>query len=164
MPVVRRSTWYGHSEAVLQAMICSSSEDERRLGVEAILAIRGDDQIGNNSVRVRRTPMINVGAECLSELTELTPAEASEPRLTCTLTSDQIKEFILKPMVVPDWSSHTQSVERCVKLVTEAAANVYSHEKRDGVIRAQVVSRKIMSSNKSKKDLVNLAQFRKPGV
>ena len=66
-------------------------------------------------------------------------------------------------MEVPDWPSHTQSIERCVKMVTEAAAHVYSAERREGYIRSTVVSRQLMSRNKSKKDLANLVKFRKMG-
>ena len=64
-------------------------------------------------------------------------------------------------MNVPNWPSHTQSIERCVKMVTEAVSKVFSHEKRDGLIRAQVVSRNIMSVNRSKQDLVKMAKSRK---
>ena len=65
-------------------------------------------------------------------------------------------------MEVPNWPSHTQSVERCIKMVTEAAARVYSKERREGYIRSKVVSRELMSMNKSKKDLANLVKFKRP--
>ena len=62
-------------------------------------------------------------------------------------------------MEVPDWPCHGQSIERRVKQVTEAASKVFSHEKRDGYIRGQELSRRIMSQNQSKKDLINLTNF-----
>ena len=37
-------------------------------------------------------------------------------------------------MNVPGWPSHTQSIERFVKMVTEAAGHVYSHERREWYI------------------------------
>ena len=67
-------------------------------------------------------------------------------------------------MKVSAWSSHTQSVERCVKMVTEAAGHVFSHERREGYIRSQVVSRELMSKNNSKRDIINLVKFRSSGV
>ena len=63
------------------------------------------------------------------------------------------------PMQVPDWPSHTQSVERCVKITTEAAGHVFSQQRRDVYIRGQMVSRGLMSTNKSKKDLFDLLNF-----
>ena len=79
-----------------------------------------------------------------------------EPPLTENLTILEVRQFLDAPMVVPDWPCHSQSIERCVKNVTEAAGKVYSHEKRDGVIKAQELSRKLMSENNSKKDLFGL--------
>ena len=64
-------------------------------------------------------------------------------------------------MEFSNWSSHTQSVERIVKKVTEAAAHVYTHERRNGYVRSQQVSAELMSRNRSKQDLVNLVKFRK---
>ena len=39
---------------------------------------------------------------------------------------------------------HTQAVERCVKLVTEASSKVCGHSARDGFIRATLLSRSAM--------------------
>ncbi|KAG7157999.1 hypothetical protein Hamer_G014878 [Homarus americanus] len=64
-------------------------------------------------------------------------------------------------MEVPDWPSYAHSVERCVKLVTEAAAHVYSHEKRDGMVKSQLVSRLLVSRNRSKQDLASLTKFKR---
>ena len=83
-----------------------------------------------------------------------------EPPLTTDLSTTVVKGFITTPMIVPDWPSHTQSVERCVKMVTDAASTVFTYEKRDGMIRGQCVSRALMSRNRSKKDVAKLAQFK----
>ena len=74
-----------------------------------------------------------------------------------------IRKFVDTPMEVPNWSSHTQSEERIVKKVTEAADHVYSHERRDGYVRSHQVSAELMARNRSKQDLVNLVKFRRPG-
>ena len=167
MPTIRRSAWYAHPEAVLQAMVCSDKLEERKEAVEKILEIRGDGneeiQLGDISVRPRRTPIINIKALKLNELVDLASKDVTEPPLTAKLTTAKVKKFIDQPMEVPDWSSHTQSVERCVKMVTEAAAHVYSHDRREGYIRSQVISRELMSKNNSKKDTSKLARFRSTG-
>ncbi|KAG7175585.1 hypothetical protein Hamer_G032000, partial [Homarus americanus] len=54
-----------------------------------------------------------------------------KPPLTTSLTSQELRNLKETPMQVPKWPSHTQSVERCVKMVTEAAGHVYSHERRE---------------------------------
>ena len=167
MPTIRRSAWYAHPEAVLQAMVCSDKDEERKEAVEKILEIRGDGnedtQLGDISVRPRRTPVINIKAVKLNELVDLACDDVTEPPLTSKLTTAIVRKFIEQPMEVPDWSSHTQSVERCVKMVTDAAAHVYSHDRREGYIRSQVISRQLMSRNNSKQDTSKLVRFRTTG-
>ena len=65
--------------------------------------------------------------------------------MTCNLTSAAIKDFINSPMVVPQLGSHTQSVERCVQMVTEAEGHVHTAERRETYIRAQSITSKLMS-------------------
>lgn len=166
MPTVRRSAWYAHSEAIIQTLLCSEDQKERIKGVERILAIRGagdlDAQQGDSSVRTRRTPDINRDASSIGDLISWSEG-VSEPPLTCSLSTSEVKNFINTPMEVLNWPCHTQGIERVVKMVTEASAKYYSQEKRDGGIRAQETSRRLMSKNESKQDLCNLAKFRKSG-
>ncbi|KAG7160049.1 hypothetical protein Hamer_G028547, partial [Homarus americanus] len=75
-------------------------------------------------------PPISVNATKLSELVDLS-LEVLEPPLTTSLTSQELRNLKETPMQVPKWPSHTQSVERCVKMVTEAAGHVYSHERQE---------------------------------
>ena len=60
MPTVRRSAWFAFSECIIQTLLCSTDEEERRVGVKKIAELRGegDDmtQLGDSSVRPRRTP------------------------------------------------------------------------------------------------------------
>ncbi|KAG7164361.1 hypothetical protein Hamer_G003538, partial [Homarus americanus] len=86
--------------------------------------------LGDCSFHSRKVPPINVNATKLSELVDLS-LEVLEPPLTTSLTSQELRNLKETPMQVPKWPSHTQSVERCVKMVTEAAGHVYSHERRE---------------------------------
>ena len=54
---------------------------------------------------------------------------------------------------------HTQSVERHVKLVTEAAAAVCRPEARDGFIRSKIKARGIMPKFETKKRLLYFLQY-----
>ena len=127
--------------------------------MKKIIEIRGngnqDEQYGDISVRTRNTPTINYNATCLVDLIDWSNDLYKSP-LTCSLTTSEVKQFIDIPMEVPDWPCHTQSIERVVKMVTEASEKYYSHEKRDGAIRAKEHSRRLMSKNESKQDLLSL--------
>ncbi|ESO04063.1 hypothetical protein HELRODRAFT_173137 [Helobdella robusta] len=162
MPVVRRSAWYAHSEAVIKTLICSDKEEERKVGIEKILEIRGkadeNVQMGDMSLRQRVTPEINPDASSLLELIHW-DSEMYESPLTCSLTTAQVKQFLHTPMIVPDWPSHIQSIERCVKMVTETNEHVYSQERRHGYIRSQIISRQLMSRHASKKDTKTSCKF-----
>ncbi|KAG7175663.1 hypothetical protein Hamer_G031229, partial [Homarus americanus] len=121
---------YARSEAVLQAMLCSQYCQSRTEAVEIRGTLIDDDQLGDCSFHSRKVPPINVNATKLSELVDLSLV-VLEPPLTTSLTSQELRNLKETPMQVPKWPSHTQSVERCVKMVTEAAGHVYSHERRE---------------------------------
>lgn len=172
LPVVKRSSWYARPEAVLQAMLSSQCSQLRAEAVQIILRNRCTstsspnpstpfdvNQLGDCVFTERKLASVNVSATKLSELCEFS-SEVLEPPLTTSLSNKQLETFKDTPMQVPNWPSHTQSVERCVKMVTEAAAHVYSHETREGYIKAQATSRQLMKRNRSKKDMKALATFK----
>ena len=119
---IKRSAWYAFSESILQTMLCSENKEERDFSVNTILEIRGEGdenvQLGDLSVRPRRTPDINTKAICLKDLIDWNGA--FEPPLTRCMTTRDIKEYFFKPMIVSNWCCHTQAVESCVKKVTQA--------------------------------------------
>ena len=121
LPTVKRSSWFAFSECIIQTLLCSKDEEERRQGVKKIVEIRGegDDstQVGDRRVRPRKTPEINSHARSLVDLISW-EKPVFEPPLTHHLTTLEVKQFLSKPMEVPSWPCHTQSVERCVKQVT----------------------------------------------
>ena len=123
LPTVKKSTWYVFSENILQTLLSSKEIAERKFAIQKILELRDGNDIGDLSVRPRKTPTINTDAITLLDLIEWT-SDVFEPPLTCKLTVVEIKEFIEKPMEVPDWSS----IERIVKQVTEASMAVYTFE------------------------------------
>lgn len=156
LPTIKRSAWFAHSENVMQTLLCSSDVEERKVGIEKIVTIRAKKS-GDNSVRSRKLPSINSDATNLLDLIDW--KDMLEPSLTCNLTSDAIKDFEAQPMEVPDWPCHGQGIERAVKMVTEASSKYCSLEKREGAIRTQEYSRRLMAKNDSKQDLLKLIEL-----
>jgi hypothetical protein len=157
---VRRGSWLTHSEMVLQTLICSEEETDRRFAVNKIIEVREQKRQDTENkqkeesndktkvkrgrktaksvktIRARKTPDINLEATSLISLISWDD-DVHEPVLTMSLTEEQLRQFYKEPMTgIPDFSIHTQSIERCVKQVTRAAASVYGYQKRDGFIRA----------------------------
>ena len=103
-------------------MLCSQDTFERQYAVDKIVSIRGPGdgktQVGDSSPRPRITPLINIKASTLTEMIDWNTLDLTEPPMTTSLTTVELKHLIESPMEVPSWSSHTQAVERCVKMVT----------------------------------------------
>ena len=153
-----RSAWYSHSEAVLQTLLCSEDKEERKFAVDTIIKLRGEEKLGDLINRIRvHGDTFNPDATKLVELCSW-DSNVFEPVLTCSLTMDDLKLFLVKPMVVPYRPVHGQSMERAVKEVTRACATVYGEEARDRFIRAGVASRQVIPKNNTKKDLVRMAR------
>ena len=154
IPYIRTSSWYAHSEAILQTMLCSGDESERKFAVNKILKMRGKEIFGKTNPRPRKLPQMNVDATNLQDLINWN--RAHESLLTCNLNKEELKEFNNKPMEVPYYCGHTQGIERAIKEVTAASAAVFGEERRDGWIRSRVENRELMPKLNSKKDLLGL--------
>ena len=156
MPYVISSAWYSHSEAVLLTLLCSNDEEERRFGVKKLLKLRGDKEMGDTRVRPRiHAPYFNKNATKLTDLISW-DENVYEPIFTCSLTPDNIREILDRPLVVPYLPVHGQSMERLVKQVTVACESVFGFEARDGFLRAREANRIMMPKNNTKDNLTRM--------
>ena len=159
LPYLKTSSWFAHSESILQTMLCSPDQTEREFAIKKILKMRGKAPFGKTGVRYRKLPKLNVEATCLADLINWN--RSHEPLLTCTLTKDEIKRFDQEPMVVPYHCGHAQAVERAVKEVTAASDNVVGEDRRDGWIRSRCESRNLVQRVDTKSDLAGLIPQRR---
>ena len=110
-------------------------------GVNKILQIRGNNELGNTAVKKRISPKINLDTTNLQELISWNVKDCYEPMFTCNLSKADICKLIENPLKIPKFSIHTQATECCVKSVTEASAIVYGQERRDGFVRTRMIHR-----------------------
>ena len=68
MPVVRSSAWFAHSEPIITTLLCSKKKDEREFAINMIKSVRGDNELGDESVRPRVHPYLNINAKNLTVL------------------------------------------------------------------------------------------------
>ena len=109
---VRTGAWYAHSECLLLSCLASPSSEDRSFAVDQIVKLRDGADFGDNSVRPRKTPKLNLSATSLVNLIDWTTADVQEPSFTCTLTTSEILAFKDSPYNAPKFSCHTQSTER----------------------------------------------------
>ncbi|GBL72660.1 hypothetical protein AVEN_127910-1 [Araneus ventricosus] len=78
---------------------------------------------------------------CSSSATDNSP----EPPLTMHIKDKDLKEMCKEQfpvMMFEEFPCHTQSVERCIKLISEASMKVCGETARDGYIRVKLQARK----------------------
>lgn len=107
-------------------------ENTRELGLRRVIKARQTNP-DEQTVRVFNAPTINIEAKDYIEIIDwlLCKCKLTSTHTLRKITDDEIKQtFNMAQCAVPNWGivkrfpRHTQSVERCVKLVTEAAMKV----------------------------------------
>ena len=109
---LRTGAWFSHSECLLLSLLASSNTVDRCFAVDQIVKLRAGEEFGDNSVRPRRTPKLNLSATSLLNLIDWNTADVQEPSFTCTIATSEILSFKASPCNPPKFSCHTQSTER----------------------------------------------------
>ena len=111
---------------------------------------------GNHTIRRFEIPKLNFDAEDYTELINWQSCIVTVPPLLANLSANDLNRLVAgnasQLIDVDNFPCHTQSVERCVKLVTEASAAFFGPHQRDGFIKTQLQSRNIMPQFETKSD------------
>jgi hypothetical protein len=102
-PYIRSGAWYSHTECILLSLLGSTDADDRKFAVDIILKMCGKNELGDTSVRPRLMPKLN-----LKNMITWKVKEAHEPIFTCKLTREEVQELLIKPFVVPKFSSREE--------------------------------------------------------
>jgi hypothetical protein len=144
-PVLQRNSFFAHPENLLLSMITDERIHIRQLGLRRILKARSQLVAG---VRKFTVPALNYDSADYIEMINWQNTVITEPPLAADITDSVIKELVRsgESQVVdfPRFPCHTQAVERCVKLVTQASNAVFGYTSRDGFIRSRLEGRRIM--------------------
>ena len=79
-------------------------------------------------------PKINFKAKFYFEMADLDLGEKMEPPLTKELSDEETNNAVDNPLILPAYPCHTQSVERVVGLVSEAAKHRVGFDNRHRLI------------------------------
>ena len=106
----------------------------------------------STSLKIKRIPPIKWNASTWQDLIDLTHNEFQEPATTQHLNDAEIFSLTQKDSLceIPDLSSHSQSVELSVKLVSDASHTIYCYENRHKPILTKIFNRKLRQKFSSK--------------
>ena len=93
-------------------------------------------------VRLFEPPTLDLTVNSYYKMVNLTSCHQQPPVIE-HLTDLDIEQCRIRPLQL-DHPCHNQCVERHVKMVTEATAQVEGFERRDGLIRQKIKSRKLL--------------------
>ena len=113
-------------------MLGDGDQAVRDKGVNHVLSLRKND----TSVRLFHLPTLNLEADTYYELADLEICQQQPPAIR-HLSDSEIEDCRMKPLILHH-PCHNQTVERHVKLVTEASAQVTGFERRDRLIRQKI--------------------------
>ncbi|XP_050502649.1 uncharacterized protein LOC126881949 [Diabrotica virgifera virgifera] len=155
-PVIERNAFFAHPENLLLSMIVDERAHIRELGLRRIIKSR---TVASNKklVRTFKPPKLNFQANEYYEIIDWTTTAISPPPLLRRVSDEEMWAKISTANTPEEWNfhkfpCHTQAVERCVKLVTEASSKLVGAKNRDGFIRTTLLSRASMPSFSSKQD------------
>ena len=108
---------------------------ERKFAIDQVIKLRGGSEFGDNSLRPRITPKLNLSATSLTTLISWAPGKVQEPSFTCSLSTSEILGFEKIPYLPPKFTCHAQSTERFNSFHSFIRFNLFpqSSEACDGV-------------------------------
>jgi hypothetical protein len=150
-PVIKRNGYFGHPENILLSMISDTRPRVRKLGLRRIMKSR---EAKSTTIRRFEIPDFNFDAEDYIDLIEWQRCELTEPPMTSRISDEDLQQMVIDGDVpqMKRFPSHTQAVERCVKLVSEASSAVCGTDSRDGYIFSKLSSRNVMPSFNTKRE------------
>ena len=163
LKVLRRNPFFAHPKHVIIAMLGHENKPVSDTAVDKIISLRETLTAGNidtfketsceevNAMRKFKVPSINENATSYHQLVGL--CLQAEPPLLHYLTNDELKSVRQKPIFFKQ-PCHHDTVERHVKLVTQASATAAGFENRDGLMRQMINSRSLIKKFGFKKQFI----------
>lgn len=152
---IQRNAYFAHPENLLLCMVADPRRHIRELALRRILKARSSKKDSDKqNIRVFKIPKLNFEAEDYSDIVDWQNIEVSDPPALSKYLDEELKSFITTGEIpeIPGFPCHTQTVERHIKLVTEASSSVCGQVRRDGFIRSKIKSKSLVPKFETKKE------------
>ena len=157
-PYVESNAYFCEPGMMLVAYLASDCEETRRFAINKILELREKpNKPGKKKVlkgiRQFFIPELKWEANKWQQMINWTDIEKKifEPRILQKFSNNELMEAYAEPLSFPDYPVHSQSVERTVKLVSEASKVVVGEDNRHAHIVGVIAARKARPDFSSKK-------------
>ncbi|KAK5649767.1 hypothetical protein RI129_000796 [Pyrocoelia pectoralis] len=156
-PVISRNSYFIHPENLLLSMLADSRTHIRELALRRILKAKlREADVDSDVIRPFRVPVINFSAIDYVDLIDWQTCEITSPPVLQNFSVEDIEQLVFsdseKMVELTSFPCHTQAVERCVKLVSEASLSVIGSGARDGFILANIQCRQKMPHFETKRE------------
>jgi hypothetical protein len=156
-PVVQRNAFMAEPGIMLCAMLESEDKMTRERAVKLVRQLRSKPPKKPRmkvlqGIRKFQVPLLQWNAATWQEMIDWKTAAVHEPYIIECISEEDLTAALDRPHNFPAFPLHTQSVERAVKLVTEAAAQVCGEEKRHEFILSVLEARRVRKAFDTKKD------------
>jgi hypothetical protein len=149
--VLARNAFCCLGENFLASLLYSPNDSHRQAAVDKIMVIRAGPKLKVTPVRI---PKVNFEAEEWSNLIDISTTQCHEPPCVRHLSNEELEGMRAVRGLPPAFPVHSQSVERAVKLTSEASKRSYIWHVRHKYIVATNKSRKERPQFRSKSDYV----------
>ena len=154
--VVQRNAYFAEPGTLLVSMLESDQQEARTKAVDIIKNVRAKPLKPPRAkclrkIRKFKIPPLKWDAANWWDIIDWSKVEIFEPAILSEIDSQLLDQAVTTPIVFPDFPCHSQSVERAVKLVTEAASKVCGADRRHNHIVSVLASRKARKPFGSKK-------------
>ncbi|GBN04314.1 hypothetical protein AVEN_122428-1 [Araneus ventricosus] len=148
--VFSNNAYFAHPEHLLLTMLHDSRKHIRELAFRRILAARDNKTKNSGGLRFFKIPKLNFEAADYIDLIDWSNCVVIEPPLTMHIMNKDLREMCKEeqfPVLnFEEFPCHTQSVERCVKLISEAAMNACGETCKRWIYSCQTSSKERTSN------------------
>ena len=106
-----------------------STDDEAEEDIEVI---EKTHNVPSKNIRKIIIPKLKFHATNYHHIIDWDTELKTEPLFLTFLSDEEVLGILKKPLSVPKWPNHTQSVERGIRVMTEACTEVAGYKARDG--------------------------------
>nr|XP_047138771.1 uncharacterized protein LOC105846338 isoform X2 [Hydra vulgaris] len=157
LPIIYKNSFCLQPENFIAALLYSEEQVYRTIAVVKILETRKtlikDPKNGlKDGIRVNAIPIIDCKCKNWSKLINLYDIDCFEPPCVEDISNEELLNMIPNQGKAPNFPCHSQTVERAVKMTSDASGKFINLKKRNAYILAKCQSQKKRKYFRTKKD------------